>query len=97
MPPAKHNAAIDETSVTVEDGVAALDVGGVLLDKLVVKNGTAINQFLLLEFRTHFAEQNKLPGAGSFKARAHLREPLHADNQPSCCPVLLDKLFQWRF
>ena len=40
LDPAKHNAAIDETSVTVEDGVAALDVGGVLLDKLVVKNGT---------------------------------------------------------
>lgn len=38
LDPDKHNAAIEETAVQVNAGVAVLDVAGVLLDKLVVKN-----------------------------------------------------------
>lgn len=38
LDPDKHNATIEETAVQVNAGVAVLDVAGVLLDKLVVKN-----------------------------------------------------------
>ena len=40
LDPAKHSADIETETVTVEDGVAALEEDGVLLDKLAVKNGT---------------------------------------------------------
>lgn len=39
LDPGRHNVVIEETSVNVENGVAVLDQDGVLLDKLVVKNG----------------------------------------------------------
>lgn len=39
LDPAKHSADIDAETVEVEDGVAVLKEGGVLLDKLVVSNG----------------------------------------------------------
>lgn len=40
LDPAKHNAAIEETEIQVNNGVAVLDVVGALLAELVVKNGT---------------------------------------------------------
>lgn len=39
LDPNKHNAAIKEETANVKDGVAVLNEDGVLLDKLVVKNG----------------------------------------------------------
>jgi hypothetical protein len=39
LDPTKHVAAVDETECQINDGVAVLEVEGVLLDKLVVKAG----------------------------------------------------------
>lgn len=39
LDPSKHNAAIEEQTADVKDGVAVLNEDGILLDKLVVKNG----------------------------------------------------------